>query len=251
MASIPAKGRRQETHTVMGVEEFESMIADYVAGDLDASDNERFELALLANPAWADVVEAEQLLRAGMRELAHGEPELWRAPAPAAAAAEAPKVSVLPAKRRLPRSTWISGGWALAATLGGAALLWNAEQRIDHLQQALHTAEAPQGGISVLRLDAMRSMDPQRPSLQLEPGRRTVLVEVPEGPNPIPAYRVRVLSGDAVVADVYPAVATADGVVLITLPTALLRSGSYQAVLTAPGEGAPLGSYAFEVRESR
>lgn len=249
MASIPAKGRRPETPRMLRAEEFDSMIADYVAGDLDASDNERFELALLANPAWADAVEAEQLLRAGMRELGHSEPGLWRAPS--AATTETPKVSVLPVKRRLPRSTWISGGWALAATLGGAALLWNAEQRIDHLQQALHTAEAPQGGISVLRLDAMRSIDPQRPSLQLEPGRRTVLVEVPEGPNPIPAYRVRVLSGDAVVADVYPAVATPDGVVLITLPAALLRSGSYQAVLTAPGEGAPLGSYAFEVSESR
>lgn len=245
MASIPSKGARPLSQRAMDVEEFESLIADYVAGDLDEAANERFELALLANPAWAEWVEAEQLLRAGMRELAHREPEVVRPPM----AAPVANVSTLPARRRLPRSTWISGGWAMAATIGGAALLWNAQQRIDHLEQALHSAESPQGSISVLRLDEMRSIDARRPQLLLD-GSRTVLMEVPEGPNPIPAYRVRVLSGDSVVADVYPAVASVDGVVLVTLPAALLNVGSYQAVLTAPGEGAPLGSYAFDVRES-
>lgn len=243
MASIPSKGARPLSQRAMDVEEFESKIADYVAGDLDEAAAERFELALLANPAWAEWVEAEQLLRAGMRELAHREPGLVRPAAPAPN-----KVSTLPTRTRLPRSTWISGGWAMAATIGGAALLWNAQQRIDHLQLTLQSAEAPQGSISVLRLDEMRTIDAKRPQLVLDGSSRTVLMEVPEGPNPIPAYRVRVLSGDSVVADVYPAVASADGVVLVTLPTTLLKAGSYQAVLTAPGEGAPLGSYAFDVR---
>lgn len=247
MAPIPSKGARPLSQRAMDVEEFESMIADYVAGDLDEAASERFELALLANPAWAEWVEAEQLLRAGMRELAHREPGLVRPVAPTPATSN---VSTLPVRSKLPRSTWISGGWAMAATIGGAALLWNAQQRIDHLQLSLKSAEAPQGSISVLRLDEMRTIDAKRPQLLLDGSSRTVLMEVPEGPNPIPAYRVRVLSGDSVVADVYPAVASADGVVLVTLPAALLNVGSYQAVLTAPGEGAPLGSYAFDVREA-
>lgn len=245
MATIPSKGARPLSQRAMDAEEFESMIADYVGGNLDELASERFELALLANPAWAEWVEAEQLLRAGMRELVRQEPLFVRPAAPA----EAPnKVSTLPTRRKLPRSTWISGGWAMAATIGGAALLWNAEQRIDRLEVALQSAESPQGSISVLRLDEMRTIDAKRPQLLLDGNSRTVLMEVPEGPNPIPAYRVRVLSGDSVVADVYPAIASADGVVLVTLPTTLLRTGSYQAVLTAPGEGAPLGSYAFDVR---
>ena len=55
-------------------------MSDYVSGRLAAGAEARFEDALLGNPDLAQWVEAEQLLRAGVRQLAQQEPELFEAP---------------------------------------------------------------------------------------------------------------------------------------------------------------------------
>lgn len=66
--------------TGMELAEFEALMSDYANGRLAAGAVARFEEALLANPGWAEWVEAEQLLRAGVRQLAQQEPELFDAP---------------------------------------------------------------------------------------------------------------------------------------------------------------------------
>ena len=66
--------------TGMELADFEGLMSDYVSGRLAAGAMARFEDALLANPGWAHWVEAEQLLRAGVRHLAQQEPELFDAP---------------------------------------------------------------------------------------------------------------------------------------------------------------------------
>lgn len=57
--------------------EFLARISDYVAGRLVDPEQARFEETLLANPDWAELVAAERLLRAGIRDLARSEPGLF------------------------------------------------------------------------------------------------------------------------------------------------------------------------------
>jgi hypothetical protein len=56
------------------------------------------------------------------------------------------------------------------------------------------------------------------------------------------------LRGDDLVEDIQPALANAEGFILLNIPASRLKPGSYQAVLTAPvGSGTPLGTYQFDV----
>lgn len=235
-------GRSRSRGAQMQLEEFESLIADYVAGALEEPELSRFEEALLGNPSWAQWVEAEQLLRSGVRELARVEPEVFAPPK------ADPKIAEFPRRPRKSAATWLTGGWALAATIGGAALLWNAQTRIDQLQLDLNQAQAPVGDVRVLRLDDMRGLDPARPQLDLTGAAGRVLLELPQGPQALPAYRVRLLLNERVVADINPALAGSDGLVLVNLAANRMTPGSYQAVVTAADSDTPtLGSYAFDV----
>lgn len=111
-------------------------IRAYLDDSLDEAELERFELELFHNPDLVDAVEAERLLRLGMRSLdslPQAEPEPEPIPMPAAASA--------PARRIWPIAAAVLAG----AAVPGLMLL----QR-----EAPGEAEA---NVAVLRLDAPRS----------------------------------------------------------------------------------------------
>jgi hypothetical protein len=222
----------------MSMSEFELLIADYVAGQLDDPELSRFEVTLLANPQWAEWVEAEQMLRAGMRELAQQEPRLF-ATSPA-------RVSELqPPAPRARANHWWAGGLALAATLSGAALLWSAQRENQQLRDALAIAEAPSGDVAFIRLDAQRSIDNVSTAPISAPDANTsVLIELPAGPQPLEAYRVRLLRDGEVTVDIPRAGVSADGMITVALRGKRLTPGRYRLVVTdADGGTMPIGSY--------
>ncbi len=224
----------------MPLDEFERLISDYVAGDLDEPRLSRFEETLLANPQWAEWVEAEQMLREGVRELARREPAVFdNAPLPP---------TVLPLRPTRP-APWFSRGLALAATLTGAALLWNANHEISQLRSALAEAEAPTGEVAFIRFDDMRALGGQALTpISAPAAEANVLIEVPAGPQPLPAYRVRVLRDGAVSIDIASAGVSVEGMVTVALKGKLLKPGRYRLVMTdAAGGTMPVGSYEFTV----
>lgn len=220
---------------------FESKIADYVAGNLAPADQESFEEALLANPDWAQWVEAEEMLRAGIRSLAAAEPQLFAAPT------VVPRVAS-PGERKGQRlQRWVSG-LALAATATFAALFVNTRQQLGELELALRDAQRPGVEVEFIRLDEMRGATAAGVRALPSPTAMVVL-EIPAGPTPLETYRVRVLRDQEIIWDLSPARADADGLLLISVPGALLKPGQYRAVLSATEELAiPVDSYEFVLR---
>ena len=224
----------------MPLDEFERLISDYVAGDLNEPQLSRFEETLLANPQWAEWVEAEQMLREGVRELARRDPMVFDS-APAAPA-------VLPLRPARP-TPWFSRGLALAATLTGAALLCNANHEIRQLRAALANAEAPTGDVTFIRFDETRSLGSQSlPPISAPAADANVLIEVPAGPQPQDAYRVRLLRDGEVTVDIASAAVSIEGMVTVALKGKLLKPGRYRLVMTdATGGTMPIASYEFAV----
>lgn len=224
----------------MPLDEFERLISDYVAGDLDEPQLSRFEETLLANPQWAEWVEAEQMLRDGVRELAGREPMVFASAPPTPAA--------VPLRPTRP-APWFSRGLALAATLTGAALLWNANHEIRQLRSALAEAEAPNGDVAFIRFDDMRTLDsPALAPISAPAADANVLIEVPAGPQPLPAYRVRLLRDGEVTVDIASAGVSVEGMVTVALKGKFLKPGRYRLVMTdAAGGTMPVGSYEFTV----
>jgi len=224
----------------MPLDEFERLISDYVAGDLNEPQLSRFEETLLANPQWAEWVEAEQMLRDGVRELARREPMYFDS---------APPVPVVVPLRPARPAPWFSRGLALAATLTGAALLWNANHEIRQLRTALADAEAPTGDVAFIRFDDMRSPGSQSlPPIGAPAVDTNVLIEVPAGPQPLSAYRVRLLRDGEVKVDIASAGVSNEGMVTVALKGKLLKPGRYRLVMTdAAGGTMPVGSYEFTV----
>lgn len=228
----------------MPLDEFEALISDYVAGDLAEPQLSRFEETLLAHPQLAEWVEAEQMLRDGVRELARQQPHVFApSPQPAAPTPKQPR----PAPRA--KRAWLSQGLALAATLTGAALLWNAQTEIKQLRSALANAEAPSGEVSFIRFDELRSMD----ALTMLPisapsADANVLIELPAGPQPLSSYRVRLLRDGELSVDIPSAGVSSDGMVTVVLKGKLLNPGRYRLVMTdAAGGTMPIASYEFTV----
>jgi|CXWL01.1.fsa_nt_gi hypothetical protein len=224
---------------------FESRIADYVAGTLGAVEQEAFEEALLANPDWAQWVEVEELMRSGIKTLAVTEPQLFLGASPQPALA--PAAADTPLRWRGRGQRWLSG-IAIAATVTFAALFVQARQQIGELQGALDAAQSPIAQVAFIRLDEMRGAAPA-PSAQRPSDASTVVLEIPAGPDPLEAYRVRLLRDGEIVWDLSPVRADADGFLLISIPGAKLPAGKYRAVLTATAElSMPVGSYEFAVQ---
>lgn len=220
---------------------FESRIADYVAGDLAADAQDAFEEALLANPDWAQWVEAEEMLRAGIRSLAINEPKLFTDAAEARPSARPAAVERRPHRAQ----RWVSG-LALAATAMFAALFVNARQQVADLQSALSSAQAPRAEVEFIRLDEMRGIAASADAHTLPAQTATVVLEIPAGPTPLSAYRVRLLRDEEIIWDLSPARADAEGLLLISVPGAKLMPGKYRAVLSATSELAiPVSSYEF------
>jgi len=220
---------------------FESRIADYVAGTLAPEHQDSFEEALLANPDWSQWVEAEEMLRAGIRSLAREEPQLFEV------APTRPASVAVPGVRAPARMHRWTTGLALAATATFAALFVNTRQHVSDLQIALAHAQAPSAAVEFIRLDEMRGANASAIAARALPSPdATVVLEIPAGPNPLDAYRVRILRDDLVVWDLSPARADAEGFLLISVPGARLPPGNYRAVLSATSELAiPVGSYEF------
>lgn len=223
---------------------FEARIADYVAGTLGADEQQAFEEALLENPDWLQWVEAEELLRSGIKLLAVKEPQLFLGARPQPTVA--PAAAGIPSRWRGRGQRWLSG-IAIAATVTFAALFVQARQQIDELQGALDVAQNPIAQVAFIRLDEMRGATPA-PTAQHPSGASTVVLEIPAGPDPLDAYRVRLLRNGEIVWDLSPVSADAEGFLLISIPGAKLPAGKYRAVLTATAElSMPVGSYEFAV----
>ncbi len=247
MDETPANAPRlrlvQPATRVWDLAHFESRVADYVAGDLSEEENERFEEAMLGNPEWAELVEAEQMLRDGIRALATTEPQLFEAPVNPAVI---PLVAAADGHAR--RRRWVSG-LAMAATVTFAALLVNARMQIHDLQSALGAAQSPSASVEFIRLDEMRgpgASDTLKHTLSSQLS--TVVLEIPAGPSPLPAYRLRLLHAGRIVWDLSPAKPNDEGFLMISVPANTLAAGDYSAVLSAPDASAqPLASYAFNL----
>jgi len=243
MEDMSAKGRplRLVRHTARewDLAHFDSRVADYVAGELSEEENDHFEEVMLANPEWAEIVETEQMLREGIRSLAAAEPQLFSASVPGVRHAAA-------ADMRAPKRHWISA-LAMAATVTFAALLLNARMQITDLKSALGSAQAPSANVEFLRLDEMRGPgEPQKLVHALPAKPSMIVLEIPAGPAPLAAYRLRLLHAGKIVWDLAPASANDEGFLMVSVPTAALVPGDYSAVLSAPDDSAlPIASYAF------
>lgn len=212
-----------DSNAPITAEIFERMIGDYVAGRLDDSQVQRFEIAMLANPQFAHWVEAELLLRAGVQHLADAEPELFSRQL---SVADAPRSTPLPWTQRQRR--W-RVGVALAASTAAAVLLWNAHGQIRELRMELHALQQPNADVRFLRLDTMRSLD-SATIAQLRtptPGSR-VLVEIPAGSDTSPRRSLRLYSGTRLVFANHSAITSADGFVHLDVPGAVLAEGDYR-----------------------
>lgn len=199
----------------------QQLIDSYVAGRLGEKEAEEFEAYCLAHPEFARQVESEQLLRAGVRRVAHESPGEFAAQAQA--------------RTRAARAYW---PLALAASLALAiGIAWIIRMPGAASLPMLTAVGTDAGALPVMRLAMVRSAVDGLP--QLPPGR--VRVEIAGLFDPGADYTVWLQRQDA------PVDAAAEAA---TLPNQRSASGTSLQVIVE-GERLAAGAYTLKVQRAQ